>query len=87
MATAGLANDLPAIPDWYSAFSFAFCTDLACFYIDNGPSTIGMILHVILDQAFAFLASIGLTCGTPEISPVSRSSNSTTNFHLVRMAI
>ena len=63
MATAGLANALPAIPDWYSAFSFAFCTDLACFYIDDGPSTIGMILHVILDQPLAFLASFGLTCG------------------------
>ena len=63
MAAAGLANDLPAIPDWYSAFSFAFCTNLACFCIDDGPSTIGMILHVIFDQPLAFLASIGLTRG------------------------
>src|ERR1700738_4774140 len=63
MATAGLANDSPAIPDWYLAFSVALCTDLACFRIDDGPSTIGMILHVIFDQPLAFLASIGFTCG------------------------
>src|SRR5271165_2461311 len=63
MAAACLANDLPAISDWYSAFSLAFCTNLACFCIDDGPSEIGMILHVIFDQPLAFLASIGLTCG------------------------
>src|SRR5271165_5224266 len=63
MTAAGLANDLPAIPDWYSAFSFAFCTNLTCFCIDDGPPTIGMILHVIFDQPLAFLASIGLTRG------------------------
>jgi len=63
MATADLANDSAAIHDWYLAFSFALCTDLACFYIDDGSSTIGMILHVIFDQPLAFLAIIGLTCG------------------------
>ena len=63
MAITGLANDPPAIPDWYLAFSFAFCTDLACFYVDDGSSTIGMMLHVIFNQPLAFLASIGLTCG------------------------
>ena len=63
MATAGLANGAPAIPDWYLAFSFALCTDLAGFYIDDGSSAIGMILHVIFDQPLAFLASTGLTCG------------------------
>ena len=63
MATAGLANDSPAISDWYLAFSFALCTDLACLYVDDGSSIIVMILHVIFDQTLAFLASIGLTCG------------------------
>jgi hypothetical protein len=63
MATAGLANDSPAIPDWYLAFSFALCTDLACFHIDDGSSTIVMILHVIFDQPLAFLACTGLTRG------------------------
>lgn len=63
MAPAGLANDSPAIPDWYLALSFALCTDLACFCIDDGSSAIGMILHIIFDQPIAFLASAGLTCG------------------------
>ena len=63
MATAGLANDSPAIPDRYLAFSFALCTDLARFCVDDGSSIIVMILHVIFDQSLAFLASTGLTCG------------------------
>jgi hypothetical protein len=63
MAIAGRANDSPAIPDWYLAVSFTLCTDLACFYVDDGSSTIGMILHVIFNHPLAVLPSIGLTCG------------------------
>ena len=64
MAIASLANDSAAIAAWYLAFSFAFCTDLACLYVDDGSSMIAVILHVILDQPFALLASSGLTYGT-----------------------
>ena len=64
MAIAGLANDSAAIAGWYLALSFAFRTDLACLYVDDGSSMIAVILHVILDQPLALLASTGLTYGT-----------------------
>ena len=64
MAIAGLANDSAAIAGWYLAFSFAFRTDLACLYVDDGSSMIAVILHVILDQSLALLTSTGLAYRT-----------------------
>lgn len=64
MAIAGLANDLATIAGWYLAFPFAVRTDLACLYVDDGSFMIAVILHVILDQRLALLASIGLAQGT-----------------------
>ena len=64
MAIAGLANDSSAIAGWNLAFSFAFRTDLACLDVDDGSFMIAVILHVILDQCLALLASTGLAHGT-----------------------
>jgi hypothetical protein len=63
MAIAGLANDLAAIAGWHLAFSFAFRTDLACLYINDGSFMIAVILHLILDERLALLASTGLAYG------------------------
>ena len=64
MAIAGLANDLAANASWHLAFSFAFRTDLACLYVDDGSSMIAVILDVILDKRLALLASNRLAYGT-----------------------
>lgn len=68
MATAGLADDAPAVPNWELAFSFALRTDLTSFRVEDGPLMVAVILHVILDQALALLASAGLADGPGNFS-------------------
>jgi hypothetical protein len=64
VATAGLANDSPAVARWNLAFPFALRAYFSGFRIDNGPSMRAMVLHLMLDQSFAFFLGISLTDGS-----------------------
>ena len=68
MATACVAHDVSAIPDWDQAFSFALRTDLTCFCVEDNSPLIAMTLRVVLDQTLAFLEAVRLTHGARNFS-------------------
>ena len=68
MTTASLANNAPTVPNWELALSFALRTNLNRFCVEDGTFMVAVILHVILDQALALLAGVGLADGPGNIS-------------------
>src|ERR1700730_12981503 len=68
MATACVAHDVSAIPDWDQAFSSALRTDLTCFCVEDSSPLIAVILRVVVHQPLAFLEAVRLTDGARNFS-------------------
>src|SRR6516164_3175175 len=63
IATAGLADNSPAVPSWNLAFPITLRAQFPDFQIDDGSSTRTMIKGLILHRCFAFFVSVRLPDG------------------------
>ena len=58
IATAGLADNSPAVPSWNLAFPIALRAQFPDFQVDDGSSTRTMIKGLILHRCFTFFVSV-----------------------------